>query len=87
LSFQQQPSVTRDPHIRSLEITLRRTIDPDDPEGPQSARFQITIDDQLDQPMNHLHGNLIPHAPPTVVQALLDLMDWAWNKAVAEVIP
>ena len=87
MPFNQQPQVIRDPHIREIEITLFRTIDLEHPEGPQSVRFRITIDDQLNQPMNHLHGDLIPHAPPAIVTALQDVMDWVWTKAETEVIP
>jgi len=86
MAFERQLIVTRQPHIREIQIVVFRTIDPDDPEGPQSVRFRIAIDDQFNHPMNHLHGDLIPHAPPTVRQALIDLMDWAWNKANTEVI-
>ena len=87
MTFQPQPSVTRNPHIREIEIVMIRTINPGNPEGPQSMRFRITIDDQFDQPMNHLHGDLVPHLTPNIKQQLLDFMDWIWAKAEDEVIP
>ena len=87
MTFQPQPSVTRNPHIREIELVMFRTIDPDNPEGPQSMRFRITIDDQVNQPMNHLHGDLIPHLTTDIKQQLLEFMDWIWNKAEDEVIP
>lgn len=87
MPFQEQPSVTRNPHIREIEIIMLRTTDENHPEGPQSMQFRITIDDQYGQPMNHLHGGLIPHLPNGVKQQLLDFMDWIWNKAEEEVTP
>lgn len=87
MPFEQQPSVTRNPHIRSIGIEMFRTIDPDHPEGPQSMSYRITIDDQLNQPMNHLHGDLIPHLPDGIKEDLLSFMSWVWSKAKSEVIP
>lgn len=87
MPFESQPSVMRDPHIREIEITMFRTVEEDHPEGPQSMRFRITVDDQFNQPMNHLHGDLIPHLPDNIKRQLLDFMDWIWAKAKAEVTP
>lgn len=87
MPFEPQPLVTRNPHIREVEITMFGTIEEDHPEGPQSLRFRITVDDQFDQPMNHFHGDLIPHLPDNIKQQLLALMDWVWAKAEEEVTP
>ncbi len=87
MPFQEQPSITRDPVIREIEVTMFRTTDENHPESPQSMRFGITIDDQYGQPMNHLHGDLIPHLEPNIRQQLLDFMDWIWAKAEEEVTP
>ena len=87
MSFQEQSPVTRNPHIREIEIVMFRTIGEDHPEGPQHMRFRITIDDQFGHPMNHLHGNLIPHLTDNIKQQLLAFMDWIWAKALAEVTP
>lgn len=87
MSFPQQPVVTRNPHIREIKIILFRTADIEDPEGPQSTSFRIVVDDQVDEFMSLLQGDLIPHAPPIIVTALQDIMDWAWAKAEDEVIP
>lgn len=85
MPFQEQPSVTRNPVIREIEIVMFRTTDEDHPEGSQSMRFRITIDDQYGQPMNHLCGNLIPHLTDNIKQQLLAFMDWIWAKAEEEV--
>ena len=87
MTFQEQPSVTHNPQIREIEIVMFRTTEEDHPEGPQSMRFRITIDDQYGQPMNHLHGNLIPHLTDNMKTNLLAFMDWIWAKALAEVTP
>lgn len=87
MTFQEQPSVTRNPQIREIEIVMLRTTDEDHPEGPQSMRFRITIDDQFGQPMNHLHGDLVPHLTDNIKQQLLAFMDWIWAKALVEVTP
>lgn len=86
MAFQHQDSVTRDPHIRDIEIFLHRTIDEDDSDFPESISFRLTIDDQFDQPMGHRHGNLLPHLTAAQKTALQDFMDAMWTKAVAEVI-
>ena len=70
-------------HIHKLEITLFRTIDPDH----QSVRFRLSVYNQLNQPVDHKHGDLLPHAPQAVKDALQGIMDWAWSKAQDEVIP
>lgn len=87
MPFETQPSVMRHPHIREIEITMFRTIEEDHPEGSQSLRFRITVDDQFNQPMNHFHGNLVPHLTDNIKQQLLAFMDWIWAKAEDEVIP
>jgi len=87
MAFEPQYPVTRNPQIRDLEIVLFRTTDVEHPEAPQSVKFRVTVDDQWGHPMNHLHGNLLPHAPQQVKDALQGIMDWAWNKAQDEVIP
>lgn len=74
-------------HIHELQIILLRTVDPDYPEGPQSVQFQISVYNQLNQPVGHKHGDLIPHAPQQIVDALQAVMDWAWAKAEDEVLP
>lgn len=86
MPFERQESVMRNPHIKEVEVTMFRTIDLDDPSGLQSIRFRITIYDQFDQPMSHLHGDLIPHLASTIRQQLLAFMDWLWTKAEDEVI-
>ena len=86
MPFNKQDPVTRNPHIRDLEITLHRTIDEDDPEYSQSIEFRLTIDDQFDSPMGHRHGDLLPHLTNGQKTALIDFMDAMWAKAVAEVI-
>jgi len=86
MHFKHQDPVTREPHIRDLEITLHRTIDEDNPEYPQGIEFRITIDDQFDSPMGHRHGNLLPHLTNGQKTALQDFMDQMWTKAEAEVI-
>lgn len=85
--FERQRPVTRNPQIRDIEIVLFRTTDEKHPEGPQSVRFRITIDDQFNQPMNHLHGDLLPHLTPAQTRGLIDFMDAMWTKAQDEVIP
>ena len=87
MPFQKQDPVTRNPVIREIEIVMFRTTDEDHPEGPQSMRFRITIDDQFGQPMNHLHGDLIPHLTDNMKTNLLAFMDWIWAKALVEVTP
>ena len=86
MAFQHQDPVTRNPHIRNLEITLHRTIEEDDPEFPQGIEFRLTIDDQFDHPMGHRHGNLLPHITNAQRDALIDFMDAMWAKAESEVI-
>ena len=73
-------------HIHELEITLLRTVDEDHPEGPQSVRFRLSVYNQLNQPVDHKHGNLLPHLTPAQVQGLIDFMDTMWAKAEDEVI-
>lgn len=85
MTFQQQQPVTRNPVIRDIEITLKRTTDPDEPQ--QSVEFLITIDDQLGHPMNHLHGDLIPHLTTPQKNQLIAFMDAMWAKAQEEVLP
>ena len=87
MSFEPQYPVTRNPVISDIEITMFRTTDEDHSEGPRSMRFGITVDDQFGQPMNHLHGNLIPHLTDNIKQQLLAFMDWIWAKAQTEVTP
>ena len=74
-------------YIHEVEITLFRTVEEDHPEGPQSVRFRLSIFNQLNQPVDHRHGDLIPHAPQAIQDALVQIMDWAWAKAEAEVLP
>lgn len=87
MAFEPQYPVTRIPQIRDIEIVLFRTTDEEHPEGPQSVKFRITIDDQFGHPMNHLHGDLLPHLTPAQTQGLVDFMDAMWAKAQDEVIP
>ncbi len=86
MTFNKQDSVTRNPHIRDLEIRLHRTTDVDDPEFPQGIEFRLTIDDQFDQPMGHRSGDLVPHLTAGQIIALQDFMDAMWAKAESEVI-
>lgn len=86
MPFNKQDSVTRNPHIRNLEITLHRTIDEDDDQYPQGIEFKLTIDDQFNSPMGHRHGNLVPHLTPGQITALQNFMDAMWAKAEDEVI-
>lgn len=74
-------------HIHEVEIVMKRTVDPDDPEGPRSARYRLSVFNQLGQPVDHKNGDLIPHAPQQIQDALQDIIDWAWTKAEAEVLP
>ena len=74
-------------HIHMLEISLLRTVDPDDPRGPQSIEFRISVYNQDNRPVDNKHGDLIPHAPQAVLDALQGVMDWAWAKAEDEVLP
>lgn len=85
MAFQPQHPVTRNPVIRDIEITLKRTTEPDEP--PQSVEYRITIDDQFGHPMNHLHGDLIPHLTTGQKDQLIAFMDAMWAKAQDEVIP
>ena len=83
MAFNKQNPVTRNPHIRNLEITLFRTID----DGPsQGIEFELTIDDQFDNPMGHRSGDLVPHLTNKQKNALIDFMDAMWAKAEEEVI-
>ena len=85
--FDMQHPVTRNPVIREIEIVLFRTTDEGHPEGPQSVKFGITIDDQWGHPMNSLHGNLLPHLTSAQIQSIISFMDAMWTKAQSEVIP
>ena len=87
IGFEPQPEVTRTPVIREIEVTIFRTAEPDHPEGPQSIRFRLTIDDQFGQPMNHYHGDLLPYLTDNITQQLIAFMDYLWAKAEAEVTP
>ena len=86
MPFKHQDQVTREPHIRDLEITLHRTIDEDDHDYPQGIEFRLIIDDQFNSPMGHRHGDLVPHLTNAQKTALIDFMDVMWAKAVEEVI-
>ena len=86
MAFTKQDPVNRIPHIRNLEIRLHRTIDEDDHDFPQGIEFRLTIDDQFNQPMNHFHGDLVPHLTNGKKNALIDFMDAMWAKAESEVI-
>lgn len=81
--FNKQDPVTRNPHIRDLEITVHRTIEDG---GSEGIEFRITIDDQFDSPMGHRGGNLVPHLTPGQITALQSFMDALWQKAEDEVI-
>ena len=85
MAFQPQHPVTRNPVIRDIEIILKRTTDPDEPS--QSVEYRITIDDQFGHPMNHLHGDLIPHLTTPQKDQLVAFMDTMWAKAQDEVLP
>ena len=87
MAFPKVEEITRTPHIREIKITLFRTIDEADPDYQQASKFSIAVDDQFDALMDHLHSDVIPHAPPEILQKILDIMDWAWQKAENEVIP
>lgn len=84
MPFKHQDQVTRNPHIRTVEITLHRTIEEGEP--PQGIEFRLTIDDQWDRPMGNRHGNLIPHLTNAQKNALQKFMDAMWAKAEEEVI-
>ncbi len=86
MPFEKQDQVTRNPHIRKLEVRLFRTIDEDDHEYPQGIEFALGIDDQWNTPMGHRSGNLIPHLTAAQKTALQNFMDAMWAKAEAEVI-
>jgi len=87
MSFDPYEPIVVVPHIHEVEITLFRTVEEDHPEGPQSVRFRVSVFSQVNSPVDHKHGDLIPHAPQAVKDALRDIMDWAWAKAEAEVLP
>lgn len=86
MTFQHQDPVTRNPHIRNIEITLHRTTDEDDHDYPEGIEFRITIDDQFGQPMGHRSGDLVPHLSSAQKTALQNFMDSMWTKAETEVI-
>jgi hypothetical protein len=86
MPFDKQNPVTRNPHVRSIEITLNRTIDEEDHNYPQGIEFKVSIDDQWDRPMGHRSGDLIPHLTAGQITALQDFMDAMWAKAESEVI-
>jgi len=86
MPFEPYEPLTPVGHIHELEITLFHTVDEGHPEGPQSVRFRLSVYNQLNQPVDHKHGNLLPHAPQQIKDALQSIMDWAWAKAEEEVI-
>jgi len=86
MPFKHQDPVTREPHIRDLDIRLHRTIDEDNPEYPQGIEFRLTIDDQNDSPMGHRSGDLVPHLTSSQKTALQSFMDAMWAKAEDEII-
>lgn len=86
MTFNKQDPVTRNPHIKDLEITLHRTIDEDDRDYPQGIEFRVTIDDQFDHSMGHRSGDLLPHLTADQKTALQSFMDAMWTKAEDEVI-
>ena len=83
MTFNKQDPVTRNPHIRDLEITLHRTIEDG---GSEGIEFRLTIDDQFDQPMGHRSGNLVSYLTNAQKTALQNFMDVMWVKAEVEVI-
>ena len=86
MAFELQETVTREPHIRDLEITLHRTIDQRDHDYPQGIEYRLTIDDQFNHPMGHRSGDLVPHLTAGQISALVSFMDAMWLKAETEVI-
>jgi hypothetical protein len=86
MTFQHQDPVTRNPHIRDIEIVLHRTIDEDERNYPEGIEFRITIDDQWGHPMGHRSGDLVPHLTQAQKTALQGFMDAMWTKAETEVI-
>lgn len=86
MTFQPQGSVTRNPSIRDIEITLHRTTDENDHDYPEGIEFKIIIDDQFGHPMGHRHGDLVPHLTTAQITALQGFMDAMWTKAETEVI-
>lgn len=74
------------PHLHQLRLILFRTVDPNDPEGPQSLRFELSIHDQHGHPLDHDHGDVVPHlqADPNLQHWIADLiqfMDEMWALA------
>ena len=86
MTFQHQGTVTRNPSIKDIEITLNRTTDEDDHDYPEGIEFRITIDDQWGHPMGHRSGDLVPHLTQAQKTALQGFMDAMWQKAQDEVI-
>ena len=86
MAFNRKDPVTRNPHIRKLEVSLYRSVMPEDHEYPEGAVFRLVIDDQLDLPMDVYSGDLTPHLTPAQITALQGFMDALWAKAEAEVI-
>ena len=86
MAFKKQEQVIRNPHIRSIEIRLIRTIGESDEGYPQGALYSLTIDDQFNNPMGHRGGDLMSHLTNAQKNALISFMDAMWAKAEAEVI-
>lgn len=86
MAFKKQDPVMRNPHIRSLTITIRKNIIQDDIDSPGGVSFRIRIEDQDDELMKSLDGNLAPHLTPAQKTALQNFMDVMWAKAEEEVI-
>ena len=84
--FGPQQAVTRTPtEIRTIEIMLFRTIDPNYP--AQSIEFRISINDQFGRTMRHQSGDLIPHLTTQQKNQLINFMDMLWLKAKTEILP
>ena len=86
MAFQKQESITRVPHIRSITITIRKNIVQDDIDSPGGVRFYIRIEDQENELIEVMVGDLWPHLPASVKANLQSFMDWVWAKANDEVI-
>lgn len=88
MPFPQQPPINRTPtRVRRLTITLYKSVDPNDTEYPKGVEFEFTVDDQNNNPMNHFHGNLVPHLTTGQKTAIENFFDTMWAKAENEAIP
>ncbi len=80
MTFTQQPPKTPT-SIGPIFINLI------DMPGNQSARYKVYILDQVQQEMDVIEGDLVPHLIPSDVTWLLDFVARMRAKAEAELLP